>query len=223
MSDLLRDVDEMMRQERLMEIWRTWGNYIIGGILAVILAVALDQAYDALKKSGAEKNTAALQVALNDADPVKALSSYADKSGGNKAAVARLLAAQKMLDGKQENEAEALFLAVRNDASVHTDLRELATLGWARIQAGKPDAKADELIAALSPLMRDDGRPFAWSARLEMAVITANLKQDPKGALDILQPMLDTKALPYTQSDRAQALASVYRLRLAQTPAQEGK
>ena len=214
MSDLLRDVDDMMRQERLMTIWRTYGNYIIGAILALIVAVGLSEGYKAWYTSNAEKHTNDIQVALNAKDPVTALTTYANDQSGNTAAVANLLAAQKMLADGKNADAVKIFGTIRNDARANTDLRDLATLMWVRGRETESGVNADELLAALKPLMRDDGLPWAWSARLESAVITADLKKDPKGAIDMLTPMLDNQALPYTQTDRARALVDVYRLRI---------
>ncbi|MCD8562794.1 MAG: hypothetical protein LRY54_01755 [Alphaproteobacteria bacterium] len=45
MTDLLQEVDDMMRQEKLAKLWREHGNFIIGVILAIILATALVSAY----------------------------------------------------------------------------------------------------------------------------------------------------------------------------------
>lgn len=224
MSELLKDVDEMMRQERLMEIWRTWGNYIIAAILGVILAVAMNQGYQAWHRSASEKSTAAIAAALTDKDPVAALSAYADKSNGNAAVLARLIAVPKAMDANQVDVARKLLLAARNESSASRDLRDLATLQWVRMMATDKETTPDALLAALKPLMRDDGQPYAWQARIEAATITADRKGDLQGAIALLAPMINHPALPQTQSDRAQALTQLYTLRdKAKAPTTEKK
>jgi hypothetical protein len=211
MSELLKDVDEMMRQERLMTIWRTYGNYIIGGLLAIILAVAVQQAYRYTQDSRAQALTGVLLAGLDSPEPAKALLDYAGDKSGNGAAIARILAAQNLKD--KPASARELLLRVRNDATVTMDLRDLSTLVWVRLSSGDDKTEPKALLNALAPLMRDEGQPFAWHARLETAVITANRLKDYKAALDWLAPMTDNLALPYTLSERAQSLAQIYRLR----------
>lgn len=215
MSDLLHDVDEMMRQERLMNIWNRHGNAIIGGILALILAVGLNQGYQTWFKMHAEKQTATLLAAQNSADDLVKL---ADGKSGNAAVMARIMAAQKRLEAKKKDEAAALYLAARNDAGADKDLRDLATLLWGRSVMTDDKVKPEDIRAAFEPLMRDEGQPFYWAARLEAAVIAADRQNDLQGAIDLLDPMLNHPALPFTQSERARALVNVYRLRLAQQP-----
>lgn len=218
MSELLKDVDEMMRQERLMQIWKTWGNYIIAAILGVILAVALNQGYQAWYKSAAEKSTAAIQTALNDKDPVTALQTLADGSRGNAAVLARLMAVPKALDAGKPDVARKLLLDARNTSSATQDLRDLATIQWVRLMATDKDTSPDALIAALNPLMRDEGQPYAWAARIEAAAIMADRKKDYDGAIKTLAPMIDHPALPQTQSERAAALTQIYQLRQVAKP-----
>lgn len=209
MSDLLHDVDEMMRAERLRNLWLQYGNYIIGGVLAVIIAVAAQQGYQSWAHARAEKTGAALIDALKSADPAVGLEKMAQGSGPNAAAMARILRAQTLTSQKNTAAAVADLLSVRNDARAHRDLRDLATLLWVRVQAESKEAKLEDLKAALRPLMADEGRPFAWAARLDLAVLTAH-GGDLKGAVDLLAPMRDHPALPATQTERARALYDLY-------------
>lgn len=212
MSDILREVDDLMRQERLLQIWQRHGNFLIGAILTVIVAVALQQGYQAWYRASAEKNTAELMQAMNDED---ALKKFAKDQKGDAGVLAQLTLAQKLVAAKKIDEAAALYLAARNDARANKDLRDLATLSWVRIVGANPNIKGEDLRAALDPLMRDEAQPFAWSARLEAAVIAAERQNDLAGALALLEPMLGNYALPATQSERAQTLAQVYRQRQA--------
>ncbi len=213
MSDILREVDDLMRQERLMTLWRRHGNTLIAGIIAVILAVAVSQAYQAWTRAAAEKNTGKLLAVLDDPT---ALTDLGQAKDGNAAVLARILAAQKwMAEGKRDL-GIPLLLAARNDARANKDLRDLATLIWVRVVADDPAIKPADLRAALQPLMRDDGAPFAFAARLEAAVIAAERTQDFTAAQELLAPMLNNQALPFTQSERARALSQAYQLRLDQ-------
>ena len=214
MADLLHDVDDMMRQERLMNIWRAYGNYIIAGVLLLIIAVGLNQAYGSWYRHTSERDTAALIAAGQDKDPSAALTTLADEAGGDTPTIARLLAAQDQIKAGAKDKAIELLLAARNDARANKDLRDLATLLWVRLVSADASQKPDDLRAALTPLMRDDGQPYAWAARIEAAAIAANRQNDAQGAIDLLLPLTNNPAIPYTQADRAKSLIQVYRAQM---------
>lgn len=211
MADLLKDVDDMMRQERLMGLWATYGNYIIGGVLALILGVALNQGVQSWSHARAASDTALLQTALQDSAPAAALAKLAaDQGGGNTAARALILSAARDVQAGDTKSAQEKLLTARNDASAAKDLRDLATLQWVRLSMSDKDADAPALQAALKPLMADEGLPFAWAARLEAAVIAGDLQNDPQMAVQMLTPMVDHIGLPASMAERAAALISVY-------------
>lgn len=214
MSDLLKDVDDMVRQERLLAVWNTYGNYIIGAVLALIMAVALNQGYRAWFNHQAGRNTAALMTATDAKDMATALQTVANDQGGTTGAMAHILAAQDLVHQGKTEAAVQEILAARNDARAHRDVRDLATLLWVRMVAGHKTHAAADLQSALAPLMRDDNHPYAWAARIESAAIAATDENDPARAIQILTPMLNNPGLPYTQADRAKAMVQVYQTRL---------
>lgn len=219
MSDLLQDVDEMMRQERLMAIWQRHGNTIIGGILAVILAVALQQGYQAWFLAHAQKQTAELVAAAENPEQLSDFLSRHEK--GTLAGFARLIAAQKKLEASDSIGAAKLYLALRNDARATRDLRDLGTLLWVRTVSADEKIKPQDLRSALAPLMRDEGQPFFWSAKIETALIHAEREGDFSSAIALLTPMAGHPSLPATQRDRVEILLHLYRLRQAEIKTQE--
>lgn len=214
MSDLLKDVDEMVRQERLLAVWNTYGNYIIGAVLALIVAVALNQGYQAWFNSNAREHTRAILQATDAKDASTVLQTIGQDQGGTTGAMALILSAQELAKNGEANDAAAVLLQARNDARADKDVRDLATLLWVRMVAGDAAQDAGALQSALAPLMRDDNQPYAWAARIESAAIAAERQNDPARAIEILAPMLNNPGLPYTQADRAKAMVQVYKTRL---------
>lgn len=213
MSDLLKDVDQMMRQEKLAQIWSRYGNYIIGGIITLVIAVALQSGYQAWFKATSERQTAALMTVLAT-DDAAAMEKFAtDAAGKNVGALAAILVAQKQIDAKNIKGAADILLGVRNNARISPDLRDFATLIWVRLNADDQTQTVDALRAALKPLMRDQGQPFYWLATLEDAALMAHRGGDFAGAIKLLTPLVNNPALPYTLSDRARAMVEVYRVR----------
>lgn len=215
MSDLLKDVDEMMRQEKLAQIWSRYGNYIIGGVLTLIVAVALESGYQAWFKGTSEHQTTALMAVLAK-DDIPAMEKFVGEyKGKNVGALAAILAAQKHMEAKDTQKAAAILLDIRNNAGISKDLRDFATLIWVRLQVDNQTYPVNDLRAALKPLMRDDGAPFIWLATLEDAALMAHRGDDVAGAIKLLTPLVNNPAIPFTLSDRARAMMEVYRVRLS--------
>ncbi len=57
MSDLLAELEEDIREERIYTLWHTWGNTIIGIALAIVLITGGHTLWQYLKKQTQEKNS----------------------------------------------------------------------------------------------------------------------------------------------------------------------
>ncbi len=207
MTDLLRDVDEMMRQERLKALWVTYGNYIIGGLLALILVVAGQQGYAFWSKKQAEKTAAAISTALLDKDPAAALSSYAAQTTGNARAAAALLVLHQKSDAA---ETAKTLLDVFHDRSADHTLRDLAGLSWARLAAGNTDTSTNDIRSILTKIIARPGSLYAAVARLDLAALLAHREHEFKTARDTLAPILQDKNIPETLRERAAAMDMMY-------------
>jgi hypothetical protein len=220
-QDLLQDVDNMMRQEKLLGVWNRYGNYIVGGILALLVLVSLHQGYKAWFRHDATIKTAGLLAAGQVADPAQAYYKWATEHTGTTSVMARILAAEAFQRKGDHALAAAELLAARNDAQADKDMRDLATLLWVRLVAADLGQKPDDLQAALKPLMLNDTQPYYWLARLESAAIAAHRQNDPARAIDLLSPMVDQQALPQTLVERARAMMQVYRLEMPKPAAKQ--
>ena len=75
-ESLFREVDEDLRADRLRNLWRRFGPYIIGAAVAVVLLVAVNEGWSWWQQSNAARSSDALYVALDaarDGDMEKAL------------------------------------------------------------------------------------------------------------------------------------------------------
>ena len=113
-----------------------------------------------------------------------------------------------------------LYERVSADTSLSTDFRDLGTLMGVRIKENDKTGKAEELLGALEPIYNNAGSPWAAHARLEAAVIEANLNTDFAAARTHLDAIQDTKELPESLHQKAQFLDHLYSLK---QPAQQAK
>ncbi|HHY50734.1 MAG TPA: tetratricopeptide repeat protein, partial [Alphaproteobacteria bacterium] len=65
---LLREVDEELRGDRLRALWRRFGPYIIGGAVAVVLLVAINEGWSWWQQSNAARSSDEFYAALEAAE-----------------------------------------------------------------------------------------------------------------------------------------------------------
>lgn len=169
-ENLLREIREDLRREKLEKLWKRYGGVLIAAAIAIVLAVAAHQAWRAWELRQREARSASLVAAesLAASDPAAAADAFAalGREGADGFAMlagfrqAALLAAQGRADA-----AAAAYeaLAARLD---HPLYRDLARLRWvsARLSsdaAAVEDARLGEALAALS----SDTNPWRFSAR----------------------------------------------------------
>ena len=156
---------------------------------------------------------AAIQQAAATPEPAKALSAYAQGASGNAGALARMLAAGKALEAGNKDEAAALVFALRGDTSAADELRGLAALTYVRLKAADAAVKPEDLLALLTPLIADKDSPWGPQARMEAAAIQAGRLNNLPEAIKLLEPIAADPSLPFTQSERVNALLHVYQAR----------
>lgn len=206
MSDLLQEVDEIMRQERLEKFWHENGNFIIGLIAFVILATAAWSGYQVWAQHQRTTQTAALIEALEN----DAVAETAPEITGDLKAVALLTAAGEALDEGDQDLARTYYNQVKEKAS--GDLRGLGVIMSARL--AQQDQKADYL-PDLQRLAGEHSSPWRYHAFIEAAVIEASVNQDYETARTYLQNVMNVQnaalALPSSLIERARALDHVYK------------
>ncbi|MBX3563954.1 MAG: tetratricopeptide repeat protein [Sphingomonas sp.] len=130
----LREVDEEYRRDRLLSIWRDYGRWIIGGVIAALAALALylylgHRASSAAGTQG-EQFDAALRLAEEN-QPDKAIPEFdkiARQSGKGYAGLALITEGNLLLQKGDTKGATAKFAEVAGDASYPQPYRDLALL-----------------------------------------------------------------------------------------------
>lgn len=208
MSDLLEEVDEIMRQERMVALWKQHGNTFIGIIAAIIIGTALVSGYKSWNTNAKEKGTAQLVNLIESPDfPANIKNADLDMRSGLKG-IALLSAAGSLVSENKTEEAIKLFEQAANDKSVPDDLRDLAALSLVRLQA----KDVNDAQARLKTVWDNNKSPWRYQAHLEAAVINAE-KKDFMAAREHLNTILDAPALPETLYNKARTLEKIYTLK----------
>ncbi|MGK9232459.1 tetratricopeptide repeat protein [Inquilinus limosus] len=210
MTDIFREVDEALREDRVKAIWNRYGRLIVAGAVAIVLGTAAFVGWRSYSQSQAQSQTRALVDAQQQAaaDPQNAASIYAAvaaDSSADRAALARLLEARADLDAGKRDEAGKTYEQIAGDSGVNPVVRDLARLYavTARLDDGDPVA----LDTELAPLAAD-GSPWRASAR-ELQGLLALRQGDKAKAREIFEALAKDPASPPGVRSRADQLLSI--------------
>lgn len=210
MTDIFREVDEALREDRVKAIWNRHGTLIIAGVVAIVLGTAAVVGWRSYSQSQAQSQTRALVDAQQQAvaTPANAASIYASvaaDSSSDRAALARLLEARANLDAGKRDEAGKIYQQIAGDSGVNSVVRDLARLYsvMTRLDDGDPAALNDEL----APLAAD-GAPWRAEAR-ELQGLLALRQNDAAKARGIFEALSKDPASSPGVRSRAEQLLSI--------------
>lgn len=174
-DSLFREIEEDLRQEHWAKLWKRYGNYAAGAVLALVLSVAGYQgwrAYDiATRQSDGERFAAALKLA-GDKQTQAAAEAFTALAADATAGYALLARFQEaaLLAKRGEAPAAAAYADLAQDPGVDAVYRDLAVILGAFHEMNGPGA--GDLSARLAPLTAD-GNPWRHSAKELTAVLAA--------------------------------------------------
>lgn len=190
-EEFIREVDEELRHDRLMLLWRRYGNLVIGAAIAIVVGTAAMVGFQNWQQR--DRKAEALEFAK--ADTQLASGSYkeasaafatlaADGSTGY-AQLARLRQANALIKDGDQAGAEQALQALADDSGGDPLLRQAAALLLVSTQIDKADPA--ELETRLQPLIAA-GAPYRWTAR-ELAAVVALRKADEAKAKSLLDEL----------------------------------
>jgi hypothetical protein len=207
-SDIFQEVDEALREDRAKEWWRRWGSSVIGGAVAIVVAVAAYNGwawYQASQRGQAgDAFGAALTLAATDKPgAIAALDKIAAGGVSPYAELARLRIARLKAEAGDKDGAAAAYRAAVAGAR-DADGRELAIVLKAMQEFDS--AKPEDLDAELRPLLGKD-RPWRPIA-LELLAAVALKQKDEAKARTLLGELRDESAASQALRERAAELLS---------------
>ena len=170
-DSLFREIEEDLRQERWAKLWKHYGTYAGGAVLALVLSVAGYQgwrAYDvATRQSDGERFAAALTLA-GDKQSQAAAEAFAGLAADATAGYALLARFQEAALLAKRGGPAAAYADLAQDPGVDAVYRDLAVILGAFHEMNGPGA--GDLSARLAPLTAD-GNPWRHSAKELTAVL----------------------------------------------------
>lgn len=219
MSDIFSEVDEALAQDRAMQIWQKYGGLIIGGIIAVILLTGVLSYYGSYKTSHAKEHTGKLVTAMEGDNSLSRLSGFAAENDGRYGAIASLHAARLYSENNETEKAMALFNDLAKNKNVSSSLRNYAAIKAIalKIDGLEQGETAENELAILNKIIRDDKSPWQFHAGILAAIIYGDITGDLELSLATLTPLTrQNNVVPDTLRQSAQQLHHIYSVELNQ-------
>lgn len=214
MSDILREVDEAMRVEKLVKLWEEHKAALITGIAALILGTAANAGWHSWTRHQKAETTSAILAAQADKDPLQALIKTAEDNDTSYQPLALMTAASKAIQDKKYDEALKLYdqvIAVRRVQPLYRDLAIVQKVNLS-LDLNK-DIKADALLKDIDTVANNAKSPWLGQGLMARAIVKAHAAKDIKGAIGDLELIKQNADLPGSLRQRAQALIDTYQLK----------
>jgi hypothetical protein len=220
MSDIIREVDEELRRERLFRIWRDYGAYIVMAAVALVLAVAAWRGYEWYAARESAKTGAAFEEALRlmgDGKSREAEEAFAKIAGAARRGYRALARFGQAAEAARTDPkaGAAAYDALGEDRSLDSAMRDAARLRAAMLLVDV--ASVAEVAARLEPLMAKDST-FRHSARELLAVARFKAGELDAARKLVFEIMLDPETPPLARN-RAQLLLALMGAGAAPAPA----
>lgn len=218
----LREVDEELRRDQALQLWRRYGRWAIGVGVAGLAAFGGYLLWISQQQSAAGAESQKLSAVLESLDhgdvPAagKALTEITGSSRAGYRTAARFLQGDIALSTNDLGKAAARFGEVANDPSAPASLRELALI---RQTTAEFDKLAPQTVVTRLKPLTDKGSP--WLGAAGELVATAYLEMNrPAEAGKLFAAIAQDETAPQTLRARAVQMAGT--LGVEATPAIQG-
>lgn len=208
MADIFREVDEDIRQERYLKLWRRWRYWLLGvasvALGGAVAYVVIDDARESARQAEGRQFAAALDAldAGRDSEAADRFAALAAEASTGYAALARIAEADARARRGDVAGAVAAYDLMARDGRVPALYRDLAALLAAqrsidRTPAAEIDQRLAPLVVGASPW-----RPLA----AELSGIAALRAGDEGTARAVFAALVGDQAAPISQRQRAAEL-----------------
>jgi hypothetical protein len=208
-SDIFREIDEELRRDNLLKLWKQYGRYVIAAVvLAFVVAGGVvawrdHQASERRAQSVRYNNALTLVRQGKDADAQKAFAAIADEGGGY-GTLSAFQEGEVLAKSGDHKGAAAVYDKIASSSAYDPELRDMATL--LSVMQALPDADPQTLIKRLEPLSAA-GNPFRATA-LELTAAARLKSGDKSGALQVYRTLTDDLNAPQGVRARAAEMAA---------------
>ncbi len=151
MSDILRQVDEELRQDRLLNLWRRYRVYLIGGLILLISSVLGYQINKSVNHSFYEEEVEKYIGSSDLVDFNQAIENLGKIENSNQlliSGIAQIKIATLLMENGEIQESKAKLLEIINEGKTDTILTDLAIYFY--LMSSLNDMPMDEINTYLT-------------------------------------------------------------------------
>ncbi|HTQ34513.1 MAG TPA: tetratricopeptide repeat protein [Stellaceae bacterium] len=210
MSDIFREIDEELRRDNLLKLWKAYGKYVIGVVIAALLVAGGVVAWRNHQKSLRQAESVRYEAGLSllregkDSEAAKIFATVKGEGSGY-GQLAAFEAADLAAKAGDQKAAIADYDKLAASPNVDPELRDAAIL--LSVMNGFADAEPKAVIERLQPLT-NTGNPWRSTA-LELTAAAKLKAGDKAGALEIYKKLADDLTAPEGVRTRAAEMAAV--------------
>lgn len=199
----LREVDEALHQERLLNLWHKSKWFVLAGVIALVLGVAGKEAWQAWSLHKARTLAAqwyTYSELKTDAEREKFLPSLLNNTSGGTKALAIYAEANMQHDAQAKAD---VYMKLVNDGRQPSWMRDVARLNAALSLLDAKPAEAKAQLEILSQTTYTDIPGPAYAPALELLALLAQQAGDVASAKGYTMKLLQTPGLPADLRQRA--------------------
>ncbi len=212
MADIFQEVDEDVRRDKAMALWRKYGSYVVIACLAVVLGTAGRvgwREYKASQRAEESKQYVAAAQLLEKGDTAAAITSFqslaADASTGY-GVIAKFQAATARHKSGDKAGALNAYDQIATDSGMDPIFQGLAQLQ--AVMLLMDDGAKDDLERRLAPLTAD-ASPWRYSG-LELQAVLKHRDGDLAGARAAFKALSEDAAAPAGMRSRANQMLAAF-------------
>lgn len=214
MDNFIEEVEEDIRRDRHLELWRKYGRYAVAAALVVVIAVAATVAWRHYRANERLKDSMAYSAGLSLANQdgvspdsaIAALGEIVQSGSDSYSVLAQLQQAALLTRSGTPERAVEIYDKLAGDKGLDPIFRDLAVVLRTMVLFDKADGAA--LMAALAPLTGGSASPWRHSA-LELTALLAQRGGDSAKAREIYTGLADDPGTPRQLRGRAAEMLAV--------------
>jgi hypothetical protein len=211
LADIFQEIDEDVRRERLQQLWKRYGHYVIGAGLLLVFGTAAVVGWREYQNrqnlAQAQRFLAAMDQAQrgDEAGARDAFARLAADAGPGYATLARLQQAALLAKAGDTAGAAAVYEQIAADGRVDPVFRDLATIMIVQDTIATEDP--GRLAQRLAPLLGEKN-PWRHSA-LELSALAAQRAGDQAKARELYTKLADDLTAPQNLRARATEMLAI--------------
>ena len=209
MSDIFHEVEEEVRQERLRQWWKKYGDYVIAGVSVVVIGVAGYKLWQTWEQKERLKASLQFQSAVQISQAgqsdlaAQAYAQIAKKAPGGYALIAQLSQADELQSSGRVNDAMAIYMKLAD-----TDKAGLGQVARMRAAWAQADTISTEKLKALVAPLNDGKSQWRFMAQ-ELLAYRAMHDGQMAAALAAYKTLQTDKDAPGSIRQRAEAMVGM--------------